>query len=654
MAAGYFIRIRGRKSGPHTVEQLHSLGKRGRFGRHYEVSRDGKIWQPAADFPELFVVDEDLEDDFGDPMEDPPPRRGRRGRGASRGDDDDYAPPPPVDFDDMYSDEPAPAERRSRGRRRSAAQETRESLPLADGPADDGPLDEPAPAERPSRSRRRGRSTRREADDVDAPLWEADDDPPPRARAKAPEDLAPIPVDDVEVKPKLEAQDVTEKKSGGILSWFRRKDKGPDIAPHLQHLKEMAERLGELEFEPDDMTLIGARQQELPVIGHHDDGDGIQTLGMLIMIAYQTRSTDIHLEPKAEGCDARMRVDGMLIPVVPLPADVASRVGGVVKVLCQIDFAGIHGIQEGSFSARAPGRFTDFRVSFTPSVHGQKLAIRILDVANSPQSLKGLGAPKRLLSKLQGVMQQNSGMILMCGPTGSGKTTTLYSLIRDIDRNARNVMTIEDPVEYQIEGVTQSSVDASRGKNFSDMLRALLRQDPDVILLGEIRDAETARVAMQATMTGHLVLSTVHAQDTVNTVFRLLDLGADPNLVASSLDLVLAQRLIRVLCPQCRKRRRPNADELERLGRSARDMIYESTGCDRCLGTGFAGRRALFELLETNDRLKEVMLKSPTLAQLKAAGQGPRFMSLRVHGAHLVAQGVTTFAEVDRVIGLGH
>lgn len=398
--------------------------------------------------------------------------------------------------------------------------------------------------------------------------------------------------------------------------------------------------------------LIGSRSQELPVVGHADSGDGIQTLGLLVMIGYQARSTDIHLEPKVDGYDARMRIDGMLVPIAQMPRDVASRVAGVVKVLCEIDFAGQLGIQEGSFSATAPGRRTDFRVSFTPSIHGQKLAIRILDAANAPQSLEDLGAPKSLITRLNSVMLQNAGMILVCGPTGSGKSTTLYSLIRSIDRSSRNVMTIEDPVEYRIEGVTQSSVDAERGKNFSDMLRALLRQDPDVLLLGEIRDAESARISMQATMTGHLVLSTVHAQDTVNTIFRLLDLGADPNLVASSLNMVLAQRLVRVLCPKCRKRRSPTPHEKQRLGELARDFIYEPSGCASCLGTGYFGRRALFELLETNDRLKDVMLKGPTLLELKAAAKGPGFVTLRRDGYRLIAQGVTTFSEVDRVIGV--
>ena len=671
MNGRYYIRVRGRRQGPLTVEQLHSLARRGRFARHYEVSKDGTTWRPAADFPELFIraaEDEASEgssdDDFdiGGAHSNPPPAPEKRRRPSSRAENDDVAQPPPIDFDDLYSTDSDHNARRRPSRGRPSSGSPRDSIPLAGDSQDDFDEDEIAPSESVS-VRRRGpeRSVAPgPVDDLDIPIWEPIEAKPrvtnqrrkqlqkptetPPARTKKP---------DVAEEDPEPAEPVAEKKGGGFFGLFRGKSAAEvDLPEHLRELKERSSRLPQQSFGLDQIMLIGSRGQELPVVGHADSGDGIQTLGLLVMIAYQTRSTDIHFEPKEENFEARMRVDGMLVPIVQIPKDVGSRVAGVIKVLCVIDFAGQLGIQEGSFSATAPGRRTDFRISFTPSVHGQKLAIRILDVANSPQSLQSLGAPKSLISRLQHVMEQNAGMILVCGPTGSGKSTTLYSLIRSIDCKSRNVMTIEDPVEYRIEGVTQSSVDASRGKNFSDMLRALLRQDPDVLLLGEIRDAESARISMQATMTGHLVLSTVHAQDTINTVFRLLDLGADPNLVASSLNMVLAQRLVRVLCTRCRKRRTPSSDERRRMGELARDFIYEATGCAHCLGTGYFGRRALFELLETNERLKDVMLKKPTLLALKAAAKTPEFVTLRADGFRLIAQGVTTTSEVDRVIGL--
>ena len=691
MSGRYFIRVRGRKHGPFTAEQLQALARRGRFARHYEVSTDGRSWRQASEFPELFAAageeegDSYGEDEFGEPNDSPPARTEKRGRSpstsednslnepldspparpathrrpSSKANDDNFVPPPAVDFDDFYSSGSEAGPRRRRGGERSVPAPPRTSIPLYDDPLDgtddDEPLDEPPETNR----HRPQRKPSKPADDSDLPLWEAEEEAPRISRSRRKEQRPKVPpaakppVTRPEPDDDDEEEVPAEKKSGGFFGLFRRKEADvEELLPHLKELHERSSRLRKEDFKLDQIMLIGSKRQELPVVGHEDSGDGIQTLGLLIMIAYQTRSTDIHLEPKIDSCDARMRVDGMLVPVVQIPKDVATRVAGVVKVLCAIDFAGQLGIQEGSFSATAPGRRSDFRVSFTPSVHGQKLAIRILDLANSPQSLEGLGAPKSLITRLQNVMRQNSGMILVCGPTGSGKTTTLYSLIRGIDRKARNVMTIEDPVEYQIEGVTQSSVDAGRGKNFSDMLRALLRQDPDVLLLGEIRDAESAKISMQATMTGHLVLSTVHAQDTINTVFRLLDLGADPNMVASALNMVLAQRLVRALCTHCRKRRAPKSDEKRRLGQLAPDMIYDATGCARCLGTGFSGRRAVFELLEINDRMKDLMLKKPLLTELKAAAKGPGFVTLRGDGYRLVAQGVTTFSEIDRMIGL--
>lgn len=659
MSKGYYIRIRGRQHGPLTAEQLQALARRGRFARHYEVSTDGKTWRLAADFPELFARDPEEDRDVGDgdfdePTDNPPMRPEKRRRPSSRTEDDSHLPPPAIDFDDLFSSDSAERSRRKPGSGRSS-DGPRTSIPLNDNSEDEFAADDSSPQEPTARRRRPSeRRPARPPADIDIPLWEPVEDQPVAAEnrrqqkpAKSPSLVEPVAAQIDDEEP------VVAKKFGGFFGFFRAKPGTEEELPeHLRQLHERSARLQNPTFALDQITLIGARGQELPVVGHADSGDGIQTLGLLVMIAYQTRSTDIHFEPKEDSYEARMRVDGMLVPIVQVPRDVGSRVAGVIKVLCAIDFAGQLGIQEGSFSATAPGRRTDFRISFTPSVHGQKLAIRILDVANSPQSLESLGAPKLLMTRLQHVMGQNAGMILVCGPTGSGKSTTLYSLIRSIDCKSRNVMTIEDPVEYRIEGVTQSSVDAGRGKNFSDMLRALLRQDPDVLLLGEIRDAESARISMQATMTGHLVLSTVHAQDTINTVFRLLDLGADPNLVASSLNLVLAQRLVRVLCTHCRKRRTPDSDERRRMGALAHDFIYEPTGCVRCLGTGFLGRRALFELLETNDRLKDVMLKKPTLLELKAAVKGPAFVTLRRDGYRLIAQGVTTFPEVDRVIGL--
>jgi type II secretory ATPase GspE/PulE/Tfp pilus assembly ATPase PilB-like protein len=244
-------------------------------------------------------------------------------------------------------------------------------------------------------------------------------------------------------------------------------------------------------------------------------------------------------------------------------------------------------------------------------------------------------------------------MVLVCGPTGSGKTTTLYSLLRSIDVSQRNVVTIEDPVEIQLEGVTQIPVNDAQGSSFSALLRSVLRQDPDVILVGEVRDPETARIAMQAAITGHLVFSTVHSRDSVGSVFRLLDLGVEPYMVAQGLHLVLAQRLVRQLCPHCRVPSAPKPDELKRMGPAAEGVkkLYNPGTCLRCLNTGFHGRRAVFELLTATDQLRDAVLRKATLQDINAAVATTKFETLLQTGYQLVADGITSLSEVEHAIG---
>jgi type II secretory ATPase GspE/PulE/Tfp pilus assembly ATPase PilB-like protein len=244
-------------------------------------------------------------------------------------------------------------------------------------------------------------------------------------------------------------------------------------------------------------------------------------------------------------------------------------------------------------------------------------------------------------------------MVLVCGPTGSGKTSSLYSVVRSLDLGQRNVVTIEDPVEIQIEGVTQLPVDEEKGKSFAELLRTVLRQDPDVILVGEIRDAETARTAMQAAITGHLVFSTVHTKDTIGTVFRLLDLGVEPYLLTQALQLILAQRLVRKLCPQCKKATPITDAQRQRMGKAAEGVstLYAPVGCYRCLNTGYAGRRAVFEMLNTNEELRDAIISSPTSASISKALTGHRFQKLQISAYELVASGEVAFDEADRAVG---
>jgi general secretion pathway protein E len=414
--------------------------------------------------------------------------------------------------------------------------------------------------------------------------------------------------------------------------------------------------------QPDQLSLVDTRGNIVHAQRTTSDdenekifSESITVLRLLLLAAMRTRASDIHIEPKGEKNQVRLRVDGIMVDAATLPNALAGRVYGSIKVLAEMDITQSKAIQDGHFSANLGlSRRVDYRVSFTPTMYGQKLVVRVLDMASAPQYLDQLNLPPWMLQDLRKTSRQSAGMILVCGPTGSGKTTTLYSILRDVDVSQRNVITIEDPVEYQIEGVTQMPIDTKQGNTFHSMLRSVLRQDPDVLLVGEIRDAETAATAMQAAMTGHLVLSTVHSKDTVGTIFRLLDLGVEPFLVASSLNLILAQRLIRLLCPHCKGGRKPTPSETMQICRpgSEVDRIYYAVGCPRCFNTGYNGRRALFELLTMNDSLRDIVLKKPTMSDIRDELKRSVFTSLQDSGHKLVADGTTSMEEVERVAGM--
>jgi general secretion pathway protein E len=274
-------------------------------------------------------------------------------------------------------------------------------------------------------------------------------------------------------------------------------------------------------------------------------------------------------------------------------------------------------------------------------MHGQKLVIRVLDSSNAPSRLHELGLVPWMYEKLRTISTRDAGLLLA------------YSCIREIDVNQRNAITIEDPVEYYLEGCTQIPIDHKQESTFANILRSVLRQDPDVIFVGEIRDIETATVAMQAAMTGHLVYTTVHSKDTIGAIFRLLDLGVEGYLVANALDVILAQRLVRVLCPTCKKAVSPTPAQNLRMGKLLEGVpqIYVPTGCRRCLKTGYFGRRAAFELLDFNQQMRDVVLETPTIHKIHSIAKQGLFMTLQQFGFQLVSQGVTAFDEIERVTG---
>ncbi len=403
----------------------------------------------------------------------------------------------------------------------------------------------------------------------------------------------------------------------------------------------------------ENLQLVDARGQNTSALA--GAADGPQALRLLLRAASRTRATDIHVEPKGDTFNVRVRVDGQMVWIVELPTKVGELMSGLIKTACHMHAAARDAVQEGHFSCRFPDRRCEYRVSFTPSVHGQKLVVRVLDQRGVPMALSDLGLISYMEQRIDSVCNMDAGMILVCGPTGSGKTTTLYNALREIDRDTRNVITIEDPVEYQLDGVTQIPIDTKQGNTFGTLLRSVLRQDPDVILLGEIRDEETARVAMQAAMTGHLVFSTVHSKDSISAVFRLLDLKVESYLVANSLNLVLAQRLVRRLCDHC-KREIPVPPGLStKMGRflGNKRTLQQSVGCKRCLGTGYRGRSALFELLDVNDELRDMILTNPSIQAMKRVIAEGLFTTLTQYGYRLAAEGITSMDEVERVTGMG-
>jgi general secretion pathway protein E len=428
--------------------------------------------------------------------------------------------------------------------------------------------------------------------------------------------------------------------------------------PYEQSLRKVCENSLSKNFGESDIALVDARGAVMhAAVGAGGDDDeapaeSVHIFRLLLLCCFRSRASDLHIEPRSDKAVVRIRIDGTMVTIVEdLPLQVFRRVIGVVRVLCHFDQSVKSEVLDGHFNVTVRSRRVDYRVSLTPAVHGNKLVIRVLDPANAPSRLHELGMLPWMYEKLRTTCNRDAGLVLACGPTGSGKTTTLYSCLREIDLEQRNAITIEDPVEYQIEGATQIPIDAKQGHTFGGLLRSILRQDPDVILVGEIRDVETANVAMQAAMTGHLVFSTVHARDTIGSIFRLLDLGVESYLVANALDMVVAQRLIRVLCGTCRRPVKPTPQQQMKMGKSLGGMpeIYAPSGCGYCLDTGFYGRRAIFEVLEFNDALRDVVLKKPTMQQIRDVLSTGLFTSLQGYGFQMVANGLTSYEEIERV-----
>ncbi len=406
----------------------------------------------------------------------------------------------------------------------------------------------------------------------------------------------------------------------------------------------LVEGKGGIEEEIGVYDLLDTTYEQAPVI---------KLLNLIITEAIQQGASDIHFEPHEGRLRVRYRIDGVLqnrhMPSPELQVQLLTR----IKVMAKLDIAEHRLPQDGRIKLKMGRREIDFRVSTLPVTGGERIVLRILDKGNVILGLNQLGMLEQVHKEFCDLISLPEGIILVTGPTGSGKTTTLYSAISEIYTNETNIMTIEDPVEYNLKGIAQINVKPKINLDFATGLRHILRQDPDIILIGEIRDVETAEIAIQASLTGHLVMSTLHTNDAPSAITRLVDMGVEPYLLSSCVVGVLAQRLVRKICSFCKEEYEPTEQELKNLGLKKKDLfnnrLYQGKGCTECFSSGYKGRHAIYELMVVNNPIKKQIVKSPDAVELRRLALETGMLSLLNHGADLVMKGITTEAEVLRV-----
>ncbi|MFI5343484.1 MAG: type II secretion system ATPase GspE [Chlamydiales bacterium] len=416
--------------------------------------------------------------------------------------------------------------------------------------------------------------------------------------------------------------------------------------------------------EEETKRLFSDLEKESPILGELDEtydlleqADGnpvIRMVNTLILEAIQFGASDIHFEPTEAGLTIRYRMDGILQQKHVPPREYQNQILTRLKVMAKMDIAEHRLPQDGRIKLFHGGREIDFRVSTLPIVHGERIVIRILDKGNVVLGLDRIGMNEQHLKQMRKLISMPEGIVLVSGPTGSGKTTTLYSAISELNDVERNIITVEDPVEYKIAGISQMNVNPRIELTFAKGLRHILRQDPDVIMIGEIRDRETAEIAIQASLTGHLVFSTLHTNDAPSALTRLADMGIEPYLLASSILGIVAQRLVRRICPDCKIQYSPSDEELSELGLENTDVrLYRGEGCPSCFESGYKGRLALYELMLVTPKIKTQVLKSQDAEELRNVAIAQGMISLFENGVALALEGQTTSAEVLRVTRIG-
>jgi general secretion pathway protein E len=455
---------------------------------------------------------------------------------------------------------------------------------------------------------------------------------------------------------------------GGLASWYLvdlverllLKTVAPAFAPaeailqsingaYQQQTSQVDSLIDSLDY--DSIESAGRLTSAEDLLDVADRPPVIKLVNLMLFDAVQASASDIHIQPTEGQLTVRLRIDGVLFDVFHIPKEMQEEVISRVKILGKMNIAEKRLPQDGRATVQIADRLIDLRIASLPASHGERVVIRLLDKSARLYTLTELGMDQEALTRFQSVIHLEHGLVLVTGPTGSGKSTTLYAALQEINTKDRNVVTLEDPIEYQLEGISQTQVNTKKGLTFASGLRNVLRQDPDIIMIGEIRDHETAVMAIQSALTGHLVFSTLHTNDAASAITRMLDLGIEPYLLSSSLLAVMAQRLVRQVCRKCGRERSPVESELSLLEEYAEPIptVAEGAGCEVCRQSGYRGRVGIFELLQVSDAVRDKIQQRASATQIRQSGLAADMKLLRDDGLIKIARGVTTPAEVQRV-----
>jgi len=418
-----------------------------------------------------------------------------------------------------------------------------------------------------------------------------------------------------------------------------------------QMIQEVAKEAGETE-------IVAQKREEIDLdrLAHEsEDAPVIKIVNLILVQALKEKASDIHIEPFEKTLKLRYRVDGALVEASSPPKALQLPIASRIKILAGLDIAERRLPQDGRFRIRVSGKEVDLRISVLPTVYGEKIVIRLLDKSALSGSIGNMGMDEATLGRFKNAIDAPHGMILVTGPTGSGKTTTLYTVLQELNNPEYNIVTVEDPIEYQLAGVNQVAVKSDIGLDFAGALRSILRQDPDIVMIGEIRDNETADIAVKAALTGHQVLSTLHTNDAAGAITRLDDMGIEPFLISTSVILSCAQRLVRRICPNCREEFRPEPEMLVKMGiEDPETTFYHGAGCDRCKRRGYLGRAPILEVLTVSESIRRLIIKRASAAVIKSQAATEGMKTLRMVGIDKAREGVTTLEEVCRVTSEDH